>query len=170
MKAAEYITRTARNLNMVGAIKRECARAYRVRLFEISSRSHRPRVVAARRLAGYFMREIVGMSWPDIAHELGHKDHVTLMRAHRRIEQDMESCPELRQMLAQVRARLIVVEETTTRCAWPRCWRTSERDGGQSLSDALWLCNGHLERYYQDKRAREHLNAAWGHVGGKAKQ
>lgn len=49
-----------------------------------------PRIIRARRVAMAIMREVLGMSYPEIGHAIGHRHHTTVIHALRGLTADPE--------------------------------------------------------------------------------
>jgi chromosomal replication initiator protein len=81
---------------------------YRLRLAELRGPSRRQGVVVARGVAVYLARRLTNLSLEQIGHYFGQRDHTTMLHAHRRVEELLETDPGIRQSLGELQAGLEV--------------------------------------------------------------
>ncbi len=82
------------------------ARTYDVTVDELKGKSRSRRVALPRQIAMYLLRTEVGLSWPQIGHVLGGRDHSTVMHGYRRIEEQIAQNPMLRSEIRALQERL----------------------------------------------------------------
>jgi chromosomal replication initiator protein len=81
-------------------------RHYGVTLRELSGRSRTREIVLPRQVAMYLLREETDASLVEIGHELGGRDHTTVMHGITKIERDLETDTSLRSQLMAIREAL----------------------------------------------------------------
>jgi chromosomal replication initiator protein len=74
----------------IRTIVQRVAKYYRLPQNVLKSGSRRQSVVFARAVAIYFARELAGLSYERIGHELGGRDHTTIMHSYRKISERLE--------------------------------------------------------------------------------
>ncbi len=82
------------------------AELYRVEVDDLTGRSRNREVVLPRQVAMYLLREETGASLPQIGELLGGRDHTTVMYAHEKISQQIETDDALRRQVLAVKERL----------------------------------------------------------------
>lgn len=76
--------------------------------FEISStdifgRARNKEFVEPRQIAMYLFREMLNMSYPDIANKIGKRDHTTAIYAYKKITNNIKESPDLNQKILMIR-------------------------------------------------------------------
>jgi len=80
--------------------------------FEILGESRTAKIVRARQLCCYLMRQCTPMSLPEIGRRLGGRDHTTILHAVRNITALMQSEPALAEMIERLIAVLKPAEDS----------------------------------------------------------
>jgi chromosomal replication initiator protein len=88
--------------NVVEAV----ARHYDVSLRELTGRARNKEIVLPRQVAMYLLREETSSSLVDIGHELGHRDHTTVMHGITKIERELTTNTSLRTQIMAIREAL----------------------------------------------------------------
>jgi chromosomal replication initiator protein len=70
-----------------------------------SKRRDKP-LSTARQMAMYLLREELQCSWTQIGHELGGRDHSTILHGYNKINNDLNTDPVLLRDLLEIRERL----------------------------------------------------------------
>ena len=73
---------------------------------DLLSRSRKQAVAEARQIAMYLCRELTEESYAHIGSRFGGRDHSTVIHAHRKIDEAMESDPRLRDDISSLESRL----------------------------------------------------------------
>lgn len=89
-----------------GDVLRVVTHYFNVSLKELMGRSRTREIVNPRQIAMYLMREETGSSLVDIGHQLGGRDHTTVMHGIAKIERDLEHDGTLRQQVMAIREAL----------------------------------------------------------------
>jgi chromosomal replication initiator protein len=95
-----------KNLPSIPTIAQMVGDAYCVSLDALLSPRRDPRTALARQVTMYLARELSNESLKAIGQFLGGRDHTTVQRGVKRIEQAMQQDPELRKMVLELRGRL----------------------------------------------------------------
>jgi chromosomal replication initiator protein len=82
------------------------ARHYDVSLRELTGRARNKEIVLPRQVAMYLLREETGSSLVDIGHELGKRDHTTVMHGITKIERELTTNTSLRTQIMAIREAL----------------------------------------------------------------
>lgn len=70
---------------------------------EIMGRSRNKEYVEPRQITMYLLRELLSMSYPDIANRIGKRDHTTAIYACKKITENVEKDPELNQKILLIK-------------------------------------------------------------------
>ena len=87
-------------------IKKTVAKFYDVTVEEINGRKRVQTIVRPRQVAMYLSREITGESFPKIGKEFGGKDHTTVLYAHDKIDELLETDFELKNKIDEIKKML----------------------------------------------------------------
>ncbi len=79
------------------------ARYFGVPQSQLKSHSRRQSIVAARAIAIYLSRELAGVSYEQIGHALGGRDHTTIIHNYRKIERARSNDPVVQESLDELR-------------------------------------------------------------------
>ncbi|WP_263819694.1 chromosomal replication initiator protein DnaA [Salinibacter sp.] len=84
----------------------QVAEYFRLEKGDLLSRSRKQTVAQARQIAMYLCRELTDESYDHIGSRFGGRDHSTVIHAYRKIEEDLESDPELQDDISSLQANL----------------------------------------------------------------
>ncbi|MFL5758773.1 MAG: chromosomal replication initiator protein DnaA [Thermomicrobiales bacterium] len=87
-------------------------RHYEVSLRELTGRARNKEIVLPRQVAMYLLREETDSSLVDIGHELGHRDHTTVMHGITKIERELTTNTSLRSQIMAIREALFTSDRT----------------------------------------------------------
>ena len=82
------------------------AEFYRVDIADLTGRSRNKEVVVPRQMAMYLLREETGASLPQIGDLLGGRDHTTVMYAHEKMSEQIETDDNRRREILAIKDRL----------------------------------------------------------------
>ncbi len=82
------------------------AQFYRVELSDLTGRSRSKEVVLPRQMAMYLLREETGASLPQIGDLLGGRDHTTVMYAHDKVAEEVETNNQRRREVLAIKEQL----------------------------------------------------------------
>jgi chromosomal replication initiator protein len=85
------------------------AEYYRVDVADLTGRSRNKEVVLPRQIAMYLLREETGTSLPQIGEMLGGRDHTTVMYAHEKMADQIETDDTRRREVLAIKERLYLV-------------------------------------------------------------
>ncbi|MDE3089975.1 MAG: chromosomal replication initiator protein DnaA [Chloroflexota bacterium] len=85
------------------------AEFYRVDIADLTGRSRNKEVVLPRQIAMYLLREETGTSLPQIGDMLGGRDHTTVMYAHEKMAEQIETDDNRRREVLTIKERLYQV-------------------------------------------------------------
>ena len=91
---------------MPSAILEEVANAMSVPVDALTSKRRERQIAYARHLAMYLLRDVAHQSYAQIGRLLGGRDHTTVLHGFRRIEALLDSDPDVRRDLMEIRAAL----------------------------------------------------------------
>ncbi len=91
----------------VDKILRTVAEHFSVKVGEICSDRRHKAIVLPRQVAMYLVRDLTGLSYPDIGRRLGGKDHSTIMSACRKISSLMETDTGVRKTIDHIGRALV---------------------------------------------------------------
>lgn len=84
-------------------IQEAVARYFDIKLEEFKSKKRNRDIAYPRQIAMYLCRELTDMSLPKIGDEFGGRDHTTVIHACDKIAEDIESNPETRRVLEELK-------------------------------------------------------------------
>ena len=84
-------------------------RYYAIAPVDLTGKSRRRELVVPRQIIMYLMREETRASFPSIGHEIGKRDHSTVMHAYEKIREAVETDEKIRQDIIYLRQQLQVV-------------------------------------------------------------
>ena len=88
------------------AIIQAVADEFRITRPELVGQRRLKRFARPRQVAMYLMRDVAGLSFPQIGEHLGGRDHTTVMHGYKKVSQLLADDPELRMRVDRIRARL----------------------------------------------------------------
>ena len=109
VKTAEDIISATLQQNMVNINPQQVVKCvaefFEINPQELMNKSRRKEVVLPRQIAMFLMRDMLGMSYPDIGDKLGKRDHTTAIHSYEKISREMIKDKGLNQ-------KIILVKET----------------------------------------------------------
>jgi chromosomal replication initiator protein len=87
-------------------IKDTVARYYNIRIDEFKSKKRNREISYPRQIAMYLCRELTDMSLPKIGDEFGGRDHTTVIHAYDKITEDIETNPETRRAVSELKRNI----------------------------------------------------------------
>jgi chromosomal replication initiator protein len=90
----------------VGAIQKEVASYFDVRLGDLNGRSRTQLIIQPRHIAMYLSRELTNASLKDIGQAFGGRDHGTVIHACRRVDEEMVAGGETRRVVEFLRDKI----------------------------------------------------------------
>ncbi len=90
----------------VGAIQKEVASYFDVRLGDLNGRSRTQLIIQPRHIAMYLSRELTNASLKEIGQAFGGRDHGTVIHACRRVDEDMMASAETRRVVEFLRDKI----------------------------------------------------------------
>jgi len=90
----------------IGAIQKEVASYFDVRLGDLNGRSRTQLIIQPRHVAMYLSRELTNASLKEIGQSFGGRDHGTVIHACRRVDEDMASSGETRRVVEFLRDKI----------------------------------------------------------------
>lgn len=84
------------------------ARHFQIPVDDIMGPKRDKDIVMPRQVAMYMMRSELHLSFPKIAHELGRKDHTTAMHSIEKIQLEVDSNPDVRTAINEIKEHLYV--------------------------------------------------------------
>ncbi|MDP4180189.1 MAG: chromosomal replication initiator protein DnaA [Bacillota bacterium] len=88
-------------------IKETVGRYYNIRLEEFKSKKRNREISYPRQIAMYLCRELTDMSLPKIGDDFGGRDHTTVIHACEKISEDIESNPETRRAVSELKKNIL---------------------------------------------------------------
>jgi len=88
-------------------IKDIVARYYNIRVEEFKSKKRNREISYPRQIAMYLCRELTDMSLPKIGDDFGGRDHTTVIHAYDKISEDIDSNPETRRAVSELKKNII---------------------------------------------------------------
>ena len=70
---------------------------------DISNHSRRKKVIEPRQISIFLLREILGMSYPDIGEKIGKRDHTTAIHSYEKILRETNKNQPLNQKIALIK-------------------------------------------------------------------
>jgi chromosomal replication initiator protein len=109
VRTAEDIISATLQQNMVNINPQQVVKCvaefFEINPQELLNKSRRKEVVLPRQIAMFLMRDMLGMSYPDIGDKLGKRDHTTAIHSYEKISREMIKDKSLNQ-------KIILVKET----------------------------------------------------------
>lgn len=90
----------------IAMIQDKVAKFYHVSVADLKGKKRVKNIVLPRQIAMYLSRELTNASLPKIGHEFGGKDHTTVIHAHEKIADALQSDETLKKDLATLKADL----------------------------------------------------------------
>jgi chromosomal replication initiator protein len=90
----------------IATVKQVVANHYHLELDQLAAPTRAQSIVLPRQLAMYIARELLAMSYPEIARHFGGKDHTTVIHACSKIKQKIEVDPHLQAVVNELTANL----------------------------------------------------------------
>ena len=87
-------------------IQNKVAKYYHLTIADLTGKKRVKQIVVPRQIAMYLCRELTDASLPKIGDEFGGKDHTTVIHAHEKISDQLESDSELQREVADLKAEL----------------------------------------------------------------
>ena len=92
----------------VSNIKKCVADYYNLTVAQINSKSRTSSIIVARHIAMYLVRELIeDISFIQIGHEFGGRDHSTVMKACHKVQQKLEKDMNYRQAIQEIKKKLV---------------------------------------------------------------
>ena len=92
----------------VSNIKKCVADYYNLTVAQINSKSRTSSIIVARHIAMYLVRELIeDISFIQIGHEFGGRDHSTVMKACHKVQQKLEKDMNYRQAIQDIKKKLV---------------------------------------------------------------
>lgn len=88
-------------------IQEEVAKYYHIQLKDLKGKKRVKSIVVPRQIAMYLARELTDNSLPKIGAEFGGKDHTTVIHAHEKIQQLMESSVSMQNEVSEIKNFLL---------------------------------------------------------------
>lgn len=70
---------------------------YNVSIEDISGKKRNKELIRPRQVSMYLLKNVVGLSYPEIGRELGGKDHTTVMYGCKMVSKDLSSSPKIKE-------------------------------------------------------------------------
>ncbi len=88
-------------------IQEEVAKYYHIQLKDLKGKKRVKSIVVPRQIAMYLARELTDNSLPKIGAEFGGKDHTTVIHAHEKIQQLMDSSVSMQNEVSEIKNFLL---------------------------------------------------------------
>ncbi|MGG5357287.1 MULTISPECIES: chromosomal replication initiator protein DnaA, partial [unclassified Enterococcus] len=88
-------------------IQEEVAKYYHIQLKDLKGKKRVKSIVVPRQIAMYLARELTDSSLPKIGAEFGGKDHTTVIHAHEKIQQLMDSSASMQNEVSEIKNFLL---------------------------------------------------------------
>ena len=88
-------------------IQKEVAKYYHIQLKDLKGKKRVKSIVVPRQIAMYLARELTDNSLPKIGAEFGGKDHTTVIHAHEKIQQLMDSSVSMQNEVSEIKNFLL---------------------------------------------------------------
>ncbi len=102
----DMVKEATKNINIEMIQKCVCD-FFKVSLNDLKAYKRNKNIILPRQIAMYLSRQLTNMSLPEIGHAFGRKDHATVMHSCKKIEKDLNSNEELKNILTQITSNLI---------------------------------------------------------------
>ncbi|OPJ55457.1 chromosomal replication initiator protein DnaA [Alkalithermobacter paradoxus] len=83
-------------------IKEKVSEHLNIKMEDFDSKKRTRAIAFPRQIAMYLCRELTDLSLPKIGEEFGGRDHTTVIHAHEKISQDMETSTELKEKIEKI--------------------------------------------------------------------
>lgn len=90
----------------VNTIQKVVAEYYQLKPNLMRAKKRTKEVVLPRQIAMYLSRELTDLSLPSIGEEFGGRDHTTIIHAYEKIKKEVESNPQLAQVINKLREKI----------------------------------------------------------------
>ena len=90
----------------VDSVIEEVVRQFEISRSDILGSSRLKRVSTPRHLAQYLARKLTGLSYPEIGHRFGGRDHTSILHACRKVERDLAVDENLKSLVAFLTKRI----------------------------------------------------------------
>ncbi len=90
----------------VEMIQKTVAQFFTVTMADLRAKKRTKNIVVARQVAMYLCRNLANMSLPEIGNAFGGKDHTTVLHACKKVDNDLESNPELKTAVLKLTTQL----------------------------------------------------------------
>lgn len=87
-------------------IQNKVAKYYHITIADLKGKKRVKQIVVPRQIAMYLSRELTDASLPKIGDEFGGKDHTTVIHAHEKIANQLDTDAELQREIADLKAEL----------------------------------------------------------------
>ncbi|NLM04008.1 MAG: chromosomal replication initiator protein DnaA [Clostridiales bacterium] len=101
-EALKEIFATKVKLLDTNLIKEVVSKHFNVKIEDLDSKKRTRAIAYPRQIAMYLTRELMDLSLPKIGQEFGGRDHTTVMHAHNKITQDLETDPDLKERIDKI--------------------------------------------------------------------
>lgn len=95
---ANTIQQTMANINPTHILKCVC-QFFEISMTELLNKSRRKEVVLPRQVAMFLLRDMLGMSYPDIGDKMGKRDHTTAIHSYEKISNEINVNKTLQQKI-----------------------------------------------------------------------
>jgi chromosomal replication initiator protein len=99
---SETIQQPTRNINPNQVIK-SVADYFEISANDLTGRCRQKSIVEPRQIAMYLLRDILGLSYPDIGQKLGKRDHTTAIYAFTKLSEEMNKNQDLNQKIIAIK-------------------------------------------------------------------
>jgi hypothetical protein len=96
----------SKKTNQIEIIKRHVAEFFSLTLTELKASTRRPAIAFPRQIAMYLTRELLHVSYKEIAESFGSKDHTTILHACQKVEKRLETDSEFKSILLSLKETL----------------------------------------------------------------
>ncbi|MGX7351988.1 chromosomal replication initiator protein dnaA [Enterococcus canis] len=96
-----------RNQLSILQIQEEVAKYYHIQLKDLKGKKRVKSIVVPRQISMYLSRELTDNSLPKIGAEFGGKDHTTVIHAHEKIQQLLETDPTIQKEVTEIKNFLL---------------------------------------------------------------
>ncbi len=89
-------------------VKNAVAKHFGIDVQKLTSKSRKGDIAKARHIAVWFCREYCEMSYPQIGHQFGGRDHSTIMSSWKKISTEIDTDPYLKESINQLKGKLSI--------------------------------------------------------------
>jgi len=79
------------------------AQFFELSLSDLTNKSRRKEVVLPRQITMFLLRDMLGMSYPDIGDKMGKRDHTTVIHSYEKISREMNKDKSLNQKIILIK-------------------------------------------------------------------